>query len=195
MQGIDRFVGSFLVSVSATRRSPVEAASPMSHVSTSIRNCGPEERAIVAEACSPSVRSPTTHNSRASCYLDCRAKGGRSAYFASRLGDLVATKRVIGAGPGTIATGRRLQQGIPWNQAGEPAPYCGNGAAMRVAPLGVSGPTILRASCNSGEPAGVTHHDRRCAAGAVAIAAASTRSPAGPIGWTFTRCVPNSAAL
>jgi len=81
---------------------------------------------------------------------------------------------VLGAGPGTIATGRRLQQGIPWNQAGEPAPYCGNGAAMRVAPLGVlwaHDPARLLQSVV--EQARVTHHDSRCAAGAVAIAAAS----------------------
>jgi len=176
MQGIDRFVGSFLgLCLGDAVGAPVEAASPdvaRLYVDQELRagRAGHRGRGEFP------FGQVTDDSQLARELLISIAERSETdpAHFASRLSVLVAMNRVIGAGPGTIATGRRLQQGVPWNQAGEPAPYCGNGAAMRVAPLGVlwadDPPRLMRAVV---EQARVTHHDPRCAAGAVAIAAAS----------------------
>ncbi|HSB52884.1 MAG TPA: ADP-ribosylglycohydrolase family protein, partial [Gemmatimonadales bacterium] len=61
----------------------------------------------------------------------------------------------------------------PWAEAGMPAPYAGNGAAMRAAPLGVvyAEPWRLRQVVVA--QARVTHQEPRCAAGAMAIAGAA----------------------
>jgi ADP-ribosylglycohydrolase len=93
--------------------------------------------------------------------------------FAARIAALFARNRLVGAGPGTAASAERLLRGVPWDRAGEPEPYAGNGAAMRVAPLGVlwgADPERLHRAVVS--QARVTHQDPRCAAGALAIATA-----------------------
>jgi ADP-ribosylglycohydrolase len=86
----------------------------------------------------------------------------------------VAGGGLVGGGSGTIGAGKRLAAGIPWDSAGTPPPYAGNGSAMRVAPLGVlladDPPALRRAAVEQGR---VTHRDPRCAAGAVAIAGAA----------------------
>jgi ADP-ribosylglycohydrolase len=118
--------------------------------------------------------------------LSVREAGGwNPVVFARRVGAIVAGGGLVGGGSGTIGAGMRLAAGIPWDSAGTPPPYAGNGSAMRVAPLGVllaHDPDALRLAAV--EQSRVTHRDSRCAAGAVAIAGAAAlaaRSPAiGP---------------
>jgi poly(ADP-ribose) glycohydrolase ARH3 len=176
MLGIDRFVGSFLgLCLGDALGAPVEAASPdvaRRYVQQELRTGKAGQR---GRAGFPFGQvTDDSQLSRELLISIAERRTADPAHFASRLSVLVAMNRVIGAGPGTIATGSRLRQGMPWDQAGEPAPYCGNGAAMRVAPLGVlwaQDPHRLIRSVVA--QARVTHHDYRCAAGAVAIAAGS----------------------
>ena len=73
-----------------------------------------------------------------------------------------------------LTAARQLALGTPWYEAGMPAPYAGNGAAMRAGPLGLlygrDPRDLARVVCDQ---ARVTHQDARCAAGALAIAAAA----------------------
>jgi ADP-ribosylglycohydrolase len=64
--------------------------------------------------------------------------------------------------------------------AGTPAPYAGNGSAMRVGPLGAlyAGNLDLLVRVAE-EQSSVTHRDPRCAAGAVAIAGAAALASPG----------------
>jgi ADP-ribosylglycohydrolase len=107
--------------------------------------------------------------------------------FAARLASLVEAGRLIGAGPGTLGAARRILAGAPWDEAGAPPPYSGNGAAMRVGPLGVLlfGQPAFQSAIR--DQSRVTHLDPRCAAGAIAIAAcagAAVRGAAGePADW------------
>ncbi|HEY7681306.1 MAG TPA: ADP-ribosylglycohydrolase family protein [Gemmatimonadales bacterium] len=94
--------------------------------------------------------------------------------FANRLLNLVASGRLVGAGPAPNAAARQLVLGIPWQEAGMPAPYAGNGAAMRAGPLGLlfgHDPRTLAQVV--ADQTRVTHQDPRCAAGAMAIAGAA----------------------
>jgi ADP-ribosylglycohydrolase len=91
--------------------------------------------------------------------------------FAGRLLEFVASGRLVGGGPATLAAARQLAQGRAWHDAGVPAPYAGNGAAMRAGPLGLlyhRDPRHLTRVVV--DQARVTHHDPRATAGAVAIA-------------------------
>ena len=96
------------------------------------------------------------------------------AAFAARVVELFASGRAVGAGPGSRGAAERLRAGVPWERAGTPAPYAGNGGAMRVAPLGVllahDLPLLVEAAAAQCR---VTHADPRCAGGAVAIAGAA----------------------
>ncbi|MFL5495414.1 MAG: ADP-ribosylglycohydrolase family protein [Gemmatimonadales bacterium] len=93
--------------------------------------------------------------------------------FSTRLAELFRDGHVVGAGPGTRAAALRLLHGVAWPDSGTPAPYAGNGSAMRAGPLGLLFPgspeEMLRAT---GEQSRITHLDPRCAAGAVAVAGA-----------------------
>ncbi len=95
------------------------------------------------------------------------------ARFASRLQAFVGLGHLVGGGPAAHTTAAAIQAGVPWSQAGMPAPYAGNGAAMRVGPLGLlygdDSEALARVTC---EQARVTHRDPRAAAGALAIATA-----------------------
>ena len=93
--------------------------------------------------------------------------------FAARVGALVVAGRDVGAGPGTRSTAFRIMLGAPWDRAGTPPPYAGNGTAMRVGPVGLlfGGDRQRWRQCAK-EQSRVTHHDPRCAAAAVAIAGA-----------------------
>ena len=110
------------------------------------------------------------------------------ARFAQRVAALVARNGLSRAGPGTTAAVRRLLAGIPWQEAGEPAPYAGNGAAMRSAPLGIlwgeDPPILARMVALQSR---ITHQNPRCAAGALAIATAAAIAarpgPPDPLGW------------
>jgi ADP-ribosylglycohydrolase len=91
--------------------------------------------------------------------------------FARRVLNLVASGNLVGAGPATLAAARQLAMGTPWHDAGLPAPYAGNGAAMRAGPLGVlyshEPRTLARVVVDQ---ARVTHQDPRATAAALLIA-------------------------
>jgi ADP-ribosylglycohydrolase len=110
------------------------------------------------------------------------AGGWNPAAFASRLADLFREGRDVGAGPGTRDAAFRLIAGVPWDRSGTPAPYAGNGSAMRAAPLGLV-ISERSAMCRAGrEQSRITHMDTRCAAGAVTIARAVALAAApGPL--------------
>jgi ADP-ribosylglycohydrolase len=99
--------------------------------------------------------------------------GWNPAAFSGLLAQLFHDGREVGAGPGTRAAALRLLDGVPWQESGTPAPYAGNGSAMRAAPLGLLFPgaheDMLRAVR---EQSRITHRDPRCAAGAIAVAGA-----------------------
>ncbi|HEY6947599.1 MAG TPA: ADP-ribosylglycohydrolase family protein [Gemmatimonadales bacterium] len=106
--------------------------------------------------------------------LSIRESGGFDpAAFAARLARLFADGRAVGAGPGCRGAAERLAAGTPWERAGAPPPYAGNGAAMRAGPLGtLYGSDPARLAAITRAQALVTHRDRRALAGSVAIAGA-----------------------
>jgi ADP-ribosylglycohydrolase len=90
--------------------------------------------------------------------------------------------RGYGAGAFTIL--RQIRQGLPWREAAGAAfdgqGSCGNGAAMRVAPLGAYFPDdVHRAVREAQLSAQVTHAHQEGVAGAVAVAAAGSVAAAG----------------
>lgn len=100
------------------------------------------------------------------------AHGWEPSVFAARLAELFRERRDVGAGRGTRSAALRLLMGVPWSESGTPAPYAGNGAAMRAGPLGLLLPE-QQAMCRAArEQARITHLDPRCAAGAAAVARA-----------------------
>jgi ADP-ribosylglycohydrolase len=106
--------------------------------------------------------------------------------YAGRIAALVREDRLIRGGRATTGAARRILAGAAWDRAGEPAPYAGNGAAMRSGPLGALWPDDLeRVREVALQQARVTHLDPRAAAGAVAIAGAAAlaarRTPLDPI--------------
>jgi ADP-ribosylglycohydrolase len=93
--------------------------------------------------------------------------------FAGRVAELFRDGLEVGAGEGTRSAALRLIAGVAWRESGTPAPYAGNGSAMRVAPLGVLLGHDAEALCiAAGEQSRITHLDPRCSAGAVAVAGA-----------------------
>lgn len=103
-------------------------------------------------------------------FRECR--GWNPAVYADRLAQLFRDRRDVGAGRGTRSAALRLLTGVPWFEAGTPAPYAGNGSAMRAGPLGLLLPNQQTISRAAREQSRVTHLDQRCAAGAVAVACA-----------------------
>jgi ADP-ribosylglycohydrolase len=101
------------------------------------------------------------------------ARGWSPELFSRRLAAVFAEGRDVGAGPATRAAAMRLLNGAHWTRSGTPAPYAGNGSAMRAAPLGVLFGTddriMLRAAREQSQ---ITHLDSRCAAGSLAVAGA-----------------------
>lgn len=98
--------------------------------------------------------------------------GWDTAAFAHRLAGLFRDRRDVGAGRGTREAALRLLMGVPWSESGTPAPYAGNGSAMRAGPLGLLF-SDRRAICRAArEQSRITHLDPRCAAGAVTVACA-----------------------
>jgi ADP-ribosylglycohydrolase len=112
--------------------------------------------------------------------LSVRDAGGWSApAFAVRVAELFRDGGDVGAGEGTRSAASRLLAGVPWQDAGSPAPYAGNGSAMRAAPLGVLlGHDTRALRLAASEQSRVTHRDPRCAAGAVAVAGAAALAAA-----------------
>jgi len=93
--------------------------------------------------------------------------------YAGRVAALFTEGRIVGRGRATEEAAMRIARGVPWTEAGTPAPAAGNGSAMRAAPVGLmclGDPWRLRVvGCDQSR---VTHTDIRCQAGSVAIAAA-----------------------
>jgi len=109
--------------------------------------------------------------------------GFEPAAAAARIAHSAETVGFVGLGPGSRGAIERLLLGMPWDQAGTPPPYAGNGSAIRVAPFGLlfaSQPdTLARAVI---EQSRITHQDPRCAAGALVIAeAARLAARPGPV--------------
>ena len=93
--------------------------------------------------------------------------------FAGRVAGLFARGEPVGAGSGSREAAERIQAGVRWENAGTPAPYAGNGAAMRAGPLGALYPrNPVRLVEVARDQALVTHHDPRAVAGAIAVAGA-----------------------
>ena len=77
--------------------------------------------------------------------------------------------RAVGIGRATRAAVLRLRDGEPWHAAGTPS--AGNGAAMRVAPIGLAHAGNLdRLRLDAAVSALPTHHDPTAAASSVAMA-------------------------
>jgi ADP-ribosylglycohydrolase len=101
--------------------------------------------------------------------------------YARRIAAIFHEGRVIGEGIATAEAARRLEKGVPWEKAGAPPPSAGNGSAMRAGPVGLlffdDPGQLIRVADDQGR---ITHQDRRCSAGAVAIAGAVALALEGP---------------
>ena len=101
--------------------------------------------------------------------------------YAGRIAAIFQEDRIVGRGLATDLAARRLAEGVPWQDAGTPAPSAGNGTAMRAAPIGLifadSPEYLIRAANEQGR---ITHTDRRCSAGSVAIAGCVALAMRGP---------------
>jgi ADP-ribosylglycohydrolase len=101
--------------------------------------------------------------------------------FARRLAELFRDRRDVGAGEGTRSAAQRLLGGVHWRESGTPAPYAGNGSAMRAGPLGVLIPDRSVVCQVAQEQSRITHQDPRCAAGAVVLARAVALASLQPL--------------
>jgi ADP-ribosylglycohydrolase len=94
--------------------------------------------------------------------------------YAARIAAIFAENRIVGHGFATEEAACRLIEGVPWQEAGSEPPHAGNGSAMRAAPIGLlffdNPRTMIQAAHDQSR---ITHKDRRCSAGAVAIAGAA----------------------
>jgi ADP-ribosylglycohydrolase len=104
-------------------------------------------------------------------FIECRTFD--PADYASRVASLFAEGRVVGRGVASAAAATRLIRGTAWNEAGEEPPSAGNGSAMRAGPVGLlffgRPDDLVQVAHDQGR---ITHRDRRCSAGAIAIAGA-----------------------
>jgi len=93
--------------------------------------------------------------------------------YARRIAAIFEKDEIVGRGFATDEAARRLRHGVPWEEAGARPPSAGNGSAMRAAPVGLiffDDPAMMvQAAHDQGR---ITHQDRRCSAGAVAVAGA-----------------------
>ena len=108
-----------------------------------------------------------------------QARRWEPVVFAALLADLFQGRHDVGAGRGTRSAAERLLMGVPWTESGTPAPYAGNGAAMRAGPLGLLIPDSQAMCRAASEQARVTHLDPRCAAGAITVARSVALAAAG----------------
>jgi ADP-ribosylglycohydrolase len=103
--------------------------------------------------------------------LSLVARGGWDPNdFAERVGRLFAEDTIVGRGRATEAAARRILAGVPWDQAGEPSPSAGNGAAMRAAPVGLFFADPADRVRVADEQARVTHLDPRSRTAAILVA-------------------------
>lgn len=93
--------------------------------------------------------------------------------YARRIATIFKNNKVVGYGKATEEAAKRLIKGVAWDKAGTPAPSAGNGSAMRAAAIGLlffdKTKLMVQAAYDQGI---ITHQDKRCSAGAVAIAGA-----------------------
>ena len=140
---------------------------------------------LLDETAAPPAPWPWTDDTEMACnLLDVLHRHGQverdalAAAFAGRYDPY------RGYGPGTVVLLRALRDGEPWHTA-SPAQFggrgsMGNGAAMRVAPLGAYYPGDLdRAALEATASAVVTHAHPEGIAGAVAVAVAASHAAAG----------------
>ena len=93
--------------------------------------------------------------------------------YAARIATLFTENRIVGRGRTTEEAAYRIAQGCPWDKAGTPGPAAGNGSAMRAAPVGLLFAHDTNRMIQTAHDQGrITHLDRRCSAGAIAIAGA-----------------------
>ena len=93
--------------------------------------------------------------------------------YAERIAAIFREDRIVGRGRATEEAAQRLNQGVPWTEAGTPPPSAGNGSAMRAAPIGLMFWDDVEAMIASAHDQGrITHQDPRCSAGAVAVSGA-----------------------
>jgi len=99
--------------------------------------------------------------------------GFNPADYAARIATIFTEHRIVGCGMSTVEAALRLAGGCQWDEAGTPAPAAGNGSAMRAAPAGLVFAHDTEAMIKTAHDQGrITHADRRCSAGAIAIAGA-----------------------
>lgn len=161
---------------------PLEGKDPQScarYVDGVLRGAEPSAALQAAAALFPSSELPLgqyTDDSQLAreLMLSYDARGAFEAQdYAERLGALFRDNRVVRAGRATQEVGRRIASGMAYEQAAILAPSAGNSSAMRAAPIGLfyyNDADRLIAAAR--EQSRITHHDPRCAAGAVAIAGA-----------------------
>ena len=102
-------------------------------------------------------------------YLAC----GRfdPADYARRIALIFAEGRIVGQGESTTEAARRLAGGVFWEEAGVTSSSPRNGGAMRAGPVGLLFFDDSRGLLQvAHDQCRITHKDRRCSAGAVAIA-------------------------
>ncbi|HWO56612.1 MAG TPA: ADP-ribosylglycohydrolase family protein [bacterium] len=100
-------------------------------------------------------------------------RGWNPVDYADRIARMFREDRVVGRGIACDNAARRLNRGIAWDQAGDPAPSAGNGTIMRAAPIGLYYLRNRRELTTVAKEQGwITHHDPRCAAGSVGMALA-----------------------
>ncbi|BCJ41594.1 hydrolase [Actinoplanes ianthinogenes] len=119
----------------------------------------------------------TDDTEQACCLVATLAQGDfdRDA-FAARLGAVFEPYR--GYGPGAVVMLRQIREGLPWPIAAAAAfngqGSCGNGAAMRAAPLGAwHADSLQHAAVQGARAAEVTHAHPEGIAGGVAVAVAA----------------------
>ncbi|UCF86900.1 MAG: ADP-ribosylglycohydrolase family protein [Nitrospiraceae bacterium] len=93
--------------------------------------------------------------------------------YAKRITVIFQDERVVGRGRATEEAAQRLTRGVHWEESGTPSPSAGNGSAMRAGPVGLffydDPQKLIQAAHDQGR---ITHQDKRCSAGSVAIAGA-----------------------
>ncbi|GLW34793.1 ADP-ribosylglycohydrolase family protein [Actinoplanes regularis] len=119
----------------------------------------------------------TDDTEQACCLVATLAEGDfdRDA-FAERLGRYFEPYR--GYGPGAVVMLRQIREGLPWPIAAaavfDGQGSCGNGAAMRAAPLGAwHADSLARAAAQGARAAEVTHAHPEGVAGGVAVSVAA----------------------
>jgi ADP-ribosylglycohydrolase len=154
---------------------PVEKESP-TVCAQYIEECVKAEK-LVANSRGPFAAGQYTDDSQLARELvislvACR--GFDPSDYAGRLARLFVEGRVVWGGSVVEEAARRIAAGIPWQQAGSPAPHASNGSAMRAAPIGLFFAHDVEAiKAAAAQQSLITHQDARSAAGAIAIAGAT----------------------